>query len=108
MQLTPGARKRLRRLLDAVGPVARGFRVRGILGTCAGSTPLLKPAAGPNAKEVEIEADGICFFVPPRYIPMLVHLSRAHGFFQGWGSRFRMEPADAVALWRLCGSGRAG
>lgn len=38
--------------------------------------------------------------------PMLVHLVRAHGFFQGRGTPFRLEPADAAALWRLCRSSR--
>ena len=34
--------------------------------------------------------------------PMHAHLIRAHGFFQGKGSDFRVEPADLAALYRLC------
>ena len=39
-----------------------------------------------------------------RLTPMLVHLVRAHGFFQGRGTPFRLEPADAAALLRVCRS----
>jgi len=36
--------------------------------------------------------------------PLQSHLIRAHGFFQGTGSPFRLEPAAAIALYRLCRS----
>ncbi|NOY80992.1 MAG: hypothetical protein GXP31_08300 [Kiritimatiellaeota bacterium] len=39
-----------------------------------------------------------------RITPILIHLIGTHGFFQGRGSPFRIEPAEAIALWRLCGS----
>ncbi len=37
-----------------------------------------------------------------RLAPMGIHLIRDHGFFQGKGSPFRLEPAEAIALYRLC------
>ncbi len=39
--------------------------------------------------------------------PIGIHLIARHGFFQGRGSRFRIEPEQAAELVRLCaGSGR--
>ncbi|MBN2449762.1 MAG: hypothetical protein JXR77_05195 [Lentisphaeria bacterium] len=37
--------------------------------------------------------------------PMHAHLIGRHGFFQGRGSAFRVEPADLAALVRLCRGG---
>jgi hypothetical protein len=34
--------------------------------------------------------------------PLHSHLIRKHGFFQGKGARFRLEPRDVAALYRLC------
>jgi hypothetical protein len=31
--------------------------------------------------------------------PLSIHLIREHGFFQGRGSRYRLEPATAAELW---------
>jgi hypothetical protein len=33
--------------------------------------------------------------------PLSIHLIKAHGFFQGRGSRYRIEPEKAAALLRL-------
>jgi hypothetical protein len=33
--------------------------------------------------------------------PLSVHLIEAHGFYQGRGSRYRLEPADVAALFQL-------
>jgi len=35
------------------------------------------------------------------YTPLAVHLIEAHGFYQGRGSRYRLEPADVAAVFRL-------
>jgi len=37
-----------------------------------------------------------------RITPLDAHMIREHGFFQGKGSPFRVEPHDAIALYRLC------
>ncbi|NOY81789.1 MAG: hypothetical protein GXP31_12405 [Kiritimatiellaeota bacterium] len=71
MQLSSAARDRLRGLLEAAGNGTRGFRVRSLLGTCSGSTPLIAPAAGPQVGETVVEAGGICFFVPGQYVQLL-------------------------------------
>jgi len=37
-----------------------------------------------------------------QFTALHAHLIRGHGFFQGRGAAFRLEPADAVALYRIC------
>jgi hypothetical protein len=37
-----------------------------------------------------------------RFTPLQAHLIREHGFFQGLGSDFRLEPRDLVALYVAC------
>jgi hypothetical protein len=34
------------------------------------------------------------------YTPLDAHLIAAHGFFEGKGSPYRIEPADLIALYR--------
>ena len=68
MTLTESARHRLQRLLQAADTEAQGFRVEGMVGTCRGSTPILKPAAAPGAEENVVAADGIRFFVPEAHL----------------------------------------
>ena len=36
------------------------------------------------------------------FTPLSAHLIREHGFFQGKGSSFRLEPEELVRLYRLC------
>jgi hypothetical protein len=36
------------------------------------------------------------------FTPLDAHLIRTHGFFQGKGSAYRIEPADLIKLYRLC------
>jgi hypothetical protein len=38
------------------------------------------------------------------FTPLHAHLIREHGFFQGRGSDFRLEPRDLVALYVACKS----
>lgn len=37
-----------------------------------------------------------------RFTPLDAHLIALHGFFQGKGSRYRIEPSCLIALCRLC------
>ncbi len=37
-----------------------------------------------------------------RFTPLDAHLIREHGFFQGKGSVYRIEPAELIKLYRLC------
>lgn len=59
MTITETASKRLAKLLPKT---ARGFRIEGWVGTCRGSTPVLKPASEPREDEVELTQDSIVFF----------------------------------------------
>lgn len=38
------------------------------------------------------------------FTPLDAHLIRAHGFFQGHGSAYRIEPQKLIALYRFCNS----
>lgn len=42
-----------------------------------------------------------------RFTPLHAHLIREHGFFQGRGAAFRLEPRDAIALLQLYRNSRA-
>jgi hypothetical protein len=47
---------------------------------------------------IKVEAGDISF----TFTPLHAHLIRQHGFFQGRGSAFRLEPHELAALYRLC------
>lgn len=36
------------------------------------------------------------------FTPLDAHLISAHGFFEGTGSAYRIEPSDLIALYRRC------
>ena len=36
------------------------------------------------------------------FTPLDAHLIRVHGFFEGKGSAYRIEPKDLIALYRFC------
>ncbi len=57
------------------------------------------PWGGKVFRKGEVElADPETGEVIQRYTPLSVHLVREHGFFQGRGSRYRIEPGDFVEL----------
>jgi len=60
MIISEEAQKRLKKLLPAN---SNGFRYIGHVGTCRGSTPILKPAQKPAEDESVIESYGIVFYV---------------------------------------------
>lgn len=60
MNLTTAAENRLKKLLPQA---SKGFSVIGYLGTCRGSTPVMKPAEAPAAGQETMESHGITFFV---------------------------------------------
>jgi len=62
MKLTTAAENRLKHLLPRD---AGGFSVTGYLGTCRGSTPILKPAGEPEDGQETLQTKGIRFFVNP-------------------------------------------
>jgi len=62
MQIAESAATRLQSLLERSGTPRHGFRVEGIIGTCRGSTPVIKPAAEPAEDEREVKAGPIRFF----------------------------------------------
>lgn len=45
------------------------------------------------------DADGENLLI---FTPLDAHLIEAHGFFEGKGSPYRIEPAELIALYRLC------
>ncbi|MDX9981269.1 MAG: hypothetical protein RBU25_14680 [Lentisphaeria bacterium] len=47
---------------------------------------------------IRVKAGDLAFV----FTPLQAHLIREHGFFQGEGSWFRLEPAELIALYRLC------
>ena len=62
MTLSDAAKKRLIKLLPK-GCI--GFEVQGYLGTCRGSTPVLKPIAKPLPDAECMTVAGLSFFVAP-------------------------------------------
>lgn len=68
MTLTDAARKRLVALLPE-GNI--GYEVQGYLGTCRGSTPVLKPVAFPLLDEENICAGGIQFYVKAEIVDFI-------------------------------------
>ena len=100
---------RLREVLaaarDAFGrPVRVGPGLRAVYREAMGRIPSPWPGEGLFAKgEVELidELSGRAL----RYTPLSVHMIAAHGFYQGRGSRYRLEPAEVCRVLAL-GSGR--
>lgn len=37
------------------------------------------------------------------FTPLDAHLIAEHGFFEGKGSPYRIEPKELISLYRLCG-----
>ena len=62
MNLTEAAEKRLKKLLPKG---ASGFSVTGFIGTCRGSTPILKPVQQAKPDQETIKCEGLTFFVNP-------------------------------------------
>lgn len=62
MNLSVTAQKRLRELLPAE---ASGFAIEGFVGTCRGSTPVMKPAETAAAGQITLSCEGLTFFVNP-------------------------------------------
>jgi len=62
MDLTGKAEKRLLKLLPQD---AAGFSVEGFIGTCRGSTPILKPAQQAHGDQETLETSGLTFYLNP-------------------------------------------
>ncbi len=67
MKINKDAEVRLKRLLGK----HHAFRYLGHLGSCRGSTPVLRPTNSKKEGEVEIKANGITFFVTDEHIETL-------------------------------------
>ena len=50
---------------------------------------------------IQVQAPGLTFTLTP----LQIHLIREHGFFQGRGSWFRLEPTELLALYHVCREG---
>ncbi len=68
MVITEAAKNRLIRLLPAG---CKGFRYEGHIGTCRGSTPILKPVQEIATDEEIVEASGISFFTKKEHFERL-------------------------------------
>jgi Fe-S cluster assembly iron-binding protein IscA len=53
------------KLVDLLPEGMTGFSVTGFVGTCRGSTPVLKPAHESQSGQVPLECEGVTFFVNP-------------------------------------------
>ncbi len=62
MNLSGTAEKRLKKLLPRK---AVGFSVGGFIGTCRGSTPILKPAQQAHGDQETFEHSGLIFYLTP-------------------------------------------
>ncbi len=59
-------------------------------------------ACGAQCHKAEIsvkDADGEDLM---KFTPLDAHLISAHGFFEGKGAHYRLEPKDVIALYRRC------
>ena len=102
--------QRLAKLLDvamegmgATVEVGGGLRVR--YAESMGRIPCPWGGCGVFAKG-EVEVIGPDGTVPARFTPLSVHLIGRHGFYQGRGSRYRMEPASLAGLIGLEAAGQ--
>jgi len=62
MNLSETAEKRLAKLLPRE---AAGFSVEGFIGTCRGSTPVLKPAQKARSDQETLQIQGLTFYLNP-------------------------------------------
>jgi len=62
MNLSETAEKRLSKLLPRE---AAGFSVEGFIGTCRGSTPVLKPAQKAHSDQETLQIQGLTFYLNP-------------------------------------------
>ena len=67
MKINKNAESRLKRLLGK----HLGFRYLGHLGSCRGSTPVLRPSNSKEEDEVIVEECGIKFFVTAEHLETL-------------------------------------
>jgi Fe-S cluster assembly iron-binding protein IscA len=61
MTVTDKAQKRLRKLLKRSGARANGFRIESYVGTCRGSSPVIKPVEKAAEMDLVIEIDDRLF-----------------------------------------------
>jgi iron-sulfur cluster assembly protein len=71
MTVTDNAAERLRELLEKAGKAAGGLRIEGFIGTCRGSTPILKPVDQPQGGDKVFETGGVRLFIAPDCVDQL-------------------------------------
>ena len=67
MDITAEAQKRLAELLGKAPGRPSGLRLQGYIGTCRGSTPVLKPADGPEEGDATVQAGQAVLYVAGEY-----------------------------------------
>ena len=65
MIVTQAAKDKLGGLCHRLGKSVVGLRFEGYVGTCRGSSPVLKPVRKPHERDVRTVVEGVTFFVPP-------------------------------------------
>jgi hypothetical protein len=87
--------------LGAEVPV-EGGRLRAVYHEAMGYIP--SPwGDGATFPKGEVELSDAQGAVRLRFTPLSVHLIERHGFYQGRGSRYRLEPVEVARLFRLDG-----
>lgn len=71
MTITPSAQEKLLRMRKQVGGEAVALRIEGIVGTCRGSTPILKPVTEPAPGDTPVEVPGIKLLLASDYAELL-------------------------------------
>ncbi len=65
MTTTDKAEKKLRKLLERSGGGFCGFRITGYVGTCRGSSPVIKPVAKAGANDLILDLSGMFICIAP-------------------------------------------
>ncbi len=67
MIITRAAQERLSVLANRSKPPITGFRLRDYIGSCRGSTPLLKPARHGAEGDREVKCGAVSLFIPEQF-----------------------------------------
>jgi Fe-S cluster assembly iron-binding protein IscA len=71
MTITDAAIEKLKILRSKAGKDVSGLRISGFVGTCRGSTPVLKPAATPESDDCTLSIAGITLYIAAEYAALL-------------------------------------
>jgi len=85
MTITEAAQQRLHRLCCRKGATG-GLRVRGLIGSCRGSAPQLRPATGPEPGDTTVRAGDVTLYLDAQLAATLDNATLDYdGTFMGKG-----------------------